>query len=180
MAYSPEQWERTKAYFESGQYSLSQISDKTGISKSKISEKAKREQWERGRNSDYIEAKVIIAEKKGNEKRNTLEVLDNIADEKIRHKNLINSNAELLASHIPKVVNSFITKQINQETGEEEEIYALEARTIKELAEANDKLAITLKVAERHANTTINNTNASQTNLSLNEISKAIADGLPD
>ena len=39
MAYSPEQWERTKAYFESGQYSLSQISDKTGISKSKISER---------------------------------------------------------------------------------------------------------------------------------------------
>lgn len=181
MAYSPEQWERTKAYFESGQYSLSQISDKTGISKSKISEKAKRELWERGRNSDYIEAKLIIAEKKGNEKRNTLEVLDNIADEKIRHKNLINSNAELLASQIPKVVKSFVTKQINEETGEEEEVCMLEAKTIKELAEANDRIAITLKVAERHApKIEVNNTNATQNNYSPQEISQAIADGLPD
>lgn len=164
MAYSPEQWERAKAYYEAGTHSLSEIQEIIGISKSKISEKAKKERWERGRNSDYIEAKVIIAEKKGNEKRNTLDVLDNIADEAIRHKNLINSNAELLASQIPRVVKSFITKQVNAETGEEEELYSLEAKTIKELAEANDKLAITLKVAERHANIKIDNTNAQQNN----------------
>ena len=58
-----------------------------------------------------------------------------------------------------------MTKQINEETGEEEEVCMLEARTIKELAEANDRLAITLKVAERHApKIEVNNTNAQQNN----------------
>jgi len=165
MAYSTEQWERARAYYEAGTHSLSQIQDIIGISKSKLSEKAKKELWERGRNSDYIEAKVIIAEKKGNEKRNTLEVLDNIADEKIRHRHIINSNAELLASHIPKVIKSLITKQINQDTGKEEEIYALDSKTVRELAEANDRISITLKVNERHApKTDINLTNAQQNN----------------
>ena len=164
MAYSLEQWERAKAYYEAGTHSLSEIQEIIGISKSKISEKAKKEQWERGRNSDYIEAKVLIAEKKGNEKRNALEILDNIADEQIRHKKLINSNAELLASHIPKVLKSLTTKTINDK-GEEEELYAVDARTIRELAEANDKLSITLKVNERHApKQDINLTNAQQNN----------------
>lgn len=164
MAYSSEQWERAKAYFEAGTHTLQKIEDEVGINKGHLSRTAKKQQWKQGSKSDYIEARIVIAEKKATEKATTIQVLDNIADEAIRHKNLINSNAELLASHIPKVVNSFITKQINQETGEEEEIYALEAKTIKELAEANDKLAITLKVAERHANIKIDNTNAQQTN----------------
>lgn len=85
MAYSVEKWERTRAYFESGQYTLSQISEKVGISKSKISERAKKEQWERGKNADYIEAKKTIAATKGNEKRMTVAILDEIADEKTKH-----------------------------------------------------------------------------------------------
>ena len=48
MAYSTEQWERARAYFEAGQHSLSQIQEIVGISKSKISEKSKKEQWEKG------------------------------------------------------------------------------------------------------------------------------------
>ena len=162
--YSKEQWERAKAYYEAGQHTPQQISDIVGIERSTIVKKAKIHNWKNGINSDYIEAKTKIAVKKSQLNSQTLQVLDDIADEAIRHKRLINSNAELLASHIPKVVNSFITKQINEETGEEEEIYALEAKTIKELAEANDKLAITLKVAERHANIKIDNTNAQQNN----------------
>ena len=85
MAYSVEKWERTRAYFESGQYTLSQISEKVGISKSKISERAKKEQWERGKNADYIEAKKTIAATKGNEKGMTVAILDEIADEKTKH-----------------------------------------------------------------------------------------------
>ncbi|WP_169753506.1 hypothetical protein [Campylobacter mucosalis] len=42
MAYDITKWERAKAYFESGQCTLAQISEKVGISKSKISEKAKK------------------------------------------------------------------------------------------------------------------------------------------
>ena len=85
MAYSIEKWERAKAYFESGQYTLSQINQKTGISISKISERAKKEKWEKGKNADYIEAKKTIAEKKGKERENIISVLDEIADEKTKH-----------------------------------------------------------------------------------------------
>lgn len=85
MAYGIEKWERARAYFESGQYTLAQINQKTGISISKISEKAKREKWEKGRNADYIAAKTIIAEKKGKERENIISVLDEIADEKTKH-----------------------------------------------------------------------------------------------
>jgi len=170
MAYSPEQWERAKAYYESGQYSLSQNEAKSGIGKSAISKMAKNQQWKNGANADYIEAKEIIAVKKSTLNSTAINILDDIATDVIKHRSLINSNAELLASHIPKVVNSFITKQINAETGEEEELYALEAKTIKELAEANDKLAITLELAPRHANQQINvNT---QTNTQVNNITK--------
>lgn len=181
MAYSQEQWQRTKAYFEAGQHTPQQISDIVGIERSTIVKKAKIHNWKNGANSDYIEAKTKIAVKKSQLNSQTLQILDDIADEQIRHKNLINSNAELLASQIPKVVKSFMTKQINEETGEEEEVCMLEAKTIKELAEANDRIAITLKVAERHApKIEVNNTNATQNNYSPQEISQAIADGLPD
>ena len=156
MAYSAEQWERAKAYYESGQYSLSQNEAKSGIGKSAISKMAKNQQWKNGANADYIEAKEIIAVKKSTLNSTVVNILDDIADERIKHKRLINSNAELLASHIPKVINSFISKQINAETGKEEEVYTLEAKTIKELAEANDKLAVTLELAPRHANQQIN------------------------
>ena len=89
MAYSDEQWDRAKAYFESGQYSLSQISDKTGIDKSQISRKSKIQQWQHGKNSDYIEAKTTLAIKKTTENTTVLQTLDDIADEAIRNKMLI-------------------------------------------------------------------------------------------
>ena len=165
MAYTKEQWERAKALFESGQYSLSEISTKTKIDKSQISRKSKIQQWQNGRNADYIDAKLTIAKKNTTENTTTLEVLNNIADEQIRNKKLINSNAELLASHIPKVLKSLVTKSIDDD-GKETELYAVDAKTIRELAEANDKLSLTLKVNERFApKQDINLTNAQQNNI---------------
>lgn len=134
MAYSEEQWERTKALFESGQYSLSEISDKTGINKSQISRKSKTQQWQNGRNADYIEAREIIATKKATETQQTLQILDDVADEAIRHKRLINDNATKLAGKL-----STMADQIDNPTD------------LKTLVDANDRLAITLKVADRHA-----------------------------
>lgn len=134
MAYSDEQWERTKALFESGQYSLSEISDKTGINKSQISRKSKTQQWQNGRNADYIEAREIIATKKATETQQTLQILDDVADESIRHKRLINDNATKLAGKL-----STMADQIDNPTD------------LKTLVDANDRLAITLKVADRHA-----------------------------
>lgn len=134
MAYSQEQWAKAKDLFESGQFSLSEISSKVGIDKSSISKKAKIQQWKSGRNADYIEAKELIAIKKSTENQQTIELLDEIANDNIRHKGLINSNAELLASKIPTMLEQIDTPS-----------------DLKLLAETNDRLAITLKVADRHA-----------------------------
>lgn len=158
MAYSQEQWDRAKAYYESGQYSLAGIQEKTGISRSKISEKAKKEQWEQGRNADYIEARKTLAIKKGTEKGTVIQVLDDIADEQIRHKSLINSNAELIASKIP-----IMLEQIDSPSD------------LKTLAEANDRLAITLKVADRHAKSGDVNVNATAA-VGIQTITRKIVD----
>ena len=155
MAYSAEQWQRAKDLFESGQYSLSEISSKVGIDKSSISKKAKIQQWQSGRNADYIEAKELIAVKKSTENQQTVELLDEIANDKIRHKQLINSNAELIASKVPMMLEQIDTPS-----------------DLKLLAETNDRLAITLKVADRHApKIEVNNANNQQTNIIQKRVS---------
>ena len=133
MAYSNEQWERAKAYYEAG-LSLSKIKDKTGIARNTISQRAKKEQWEHSANADYIEAKEVIAVKKGTISEQAVLVLDEVADENIRRKNLVYGNAEKLASKLTTMIDQIDTPN--------------DALTI---ANANDRLAITMKVADRHA-----------------------------
>jgi len=133
MAYTKEQWKDARGYYEAG-LSLSKIVIKTGIGKTTISQKAKREQWEHGANTDYIEAKEIIVSKKGTISEQSLVIADEIAHENVRFKNLINGNAEKLASKLALMADSIE-----------------DAQDIRHLVEANDKLSITLKVNERHA-----------------------------
>jgi len=147
MAYSNEQWEKAKAYYEAG-LSLAKIKDKTGIARNTISQRAKKEQWEHSANTDYIEAKEIIASKKGTISEQSVLILDEVADERIRHKKLIQDNATKLADKLNK-----LTDEVDN------------AQDIRHLVEANDKLSITLKVNERHApKTEISNVNATQNN----------------
>jgi len=160
MAYSQEQWERAKAYYEAGQHNPQQISDLVGIERSTIVKKAKIHNWKSCENADYIEAKVKIAVKKSQLNSQTLQVLDDIADEQIRHKRLINSNAELLASKIPQMLEAMILKEADKETGEIIETLAISPSDLKLMAETNDRLAITLKVADRHAKSGDINVNA--------------------
>ena len=142
MAIAKEIWDKAKDYYEAG-LSLAKIKEKTGIARNTISQRAKREQWEHGANTDYIEAKELIATKKGTIKEHSVLVLDEIANENIRYKKLINDNATKLANKL-----ATMTDQVD------------EPQDLKYLVEANDKLAITLKVAERHApKTTIENNN---------------------
>ena len=65
MAYGIEKWERARAYFESGQYTLAQINQKTGISISKISEKAKRENGKKGKMPIISRLRRRLRKKKG-------------------------------------------------------------------------------------------------------------------
>ena len=148
MAYSIEQWEKAKALFESGKFSLSEISDKIGISKSKISEKSKKELWERGRNSDYVDAKVTIATKRGTEKGTTIQVLDDIADEAIRNKNLVYGVTQKALKKASEMIDEIDN-----------------ANDLKAIVDLSDRASLTLKVNERHApKQDINLTNAQQNN----------------
>lgn len=149
MAISKELWDKARTLYESNQFSLSQISERTGIDKSSISKKAKIQQWSSVENLDYIEAKQTIAVKKSTLAVEKINILDEIAEETIRHKKLINDNATKLAAKLSKMTDEIDT-----------------AQDLKLLADANDRLAITLKVADRHAQPTkIDNTNAQQNNL---------------
>lgn len=164
MAISQTQWDKAKTLFEAG-LSLSQIADKTGIDKSTISKKAKFNSWQSGEHSDYIEAKKKIVEKKSTLPVEKINTLDEIADEQIRRQSLIFGNAELLANQIPQLLQNTIVDEIDRETGEITQKQSITPSDLKILAEANDRIAITLKVADRHApKTEIVNTNAQQNN----------------
>ena len=80
MAYTESQWEKAKAYYEAGM-SLSQIKDKTNIARNTISQRAKREQWEHSKNSEYIEAKIKVETQKGTILEQSGTVALNIADD---------------------------------------------------------------------------------------------------
>jgi len=181
MAYSQTQWDRAKTYWEAGQHNPREISELVGIERSTIVKRAKIHNWKSGANSDYIEAKTKIAVKKSQLNSQTIQILDDIADEAIRHKRLINSNAELMANAIPKMLEVMTLKKEDEETGEIIETLAITPSDLKLMAETNDRLAITLKVADRHApKIEVNTQNNQITHLSVDEISKAVADGLPD
>ena len=80
MAYTESQWEKAKAYYEAGM-TLSQIKDKTNIARNTISQRAKREQWEHSKNSEYIEAKIKVESQKGTILEQSGSVALNIADD---------------------------------------------------------------------------------------------------
>ena len=151
MAISKELWAKARTLYETNQYSLAQISEKTGIDKSTISKKAKIQQWSSVENLDYIEAKTTLAVKKSKLNQQEINTLDEVADEVVRRQNL---------------VYGFQEKAIKKAGDMLEGIDA--AQDLKHLVDAVDKASITLKVSDRHApKTEINNTNATQNNNSL-------------
>jgi len=79
-------------------------------------------------------------------------------NDKVRRHSLINNNAELIASKIPTMLD-----QIDSPSD------------LKTLAEANDRLAITLKVADRHAKSGDVNVNATAA-VGIQTITRKIVD----
>lgn len=110
MAYSDTQWEKAKAYYEAG-LSLSKIKDKTGIARNTVSQRAKREQWEQGVDTDYIEAKEIIASKKGTKTEQHIAILDEIADDKIKLNKFFSNSAVTNQILTNKAIETLDTKK---------------------------------------------------------------------
>ena len=145
LAYSIERWESAKDYYETGKLTLEQIKVKTGISVSKISERAKREKWEKGRTSDYIDAKVTLADKRGIEKGKTIQILEEVSYDEITNRNLVFGVTQKALKKLEKMVDSVDN-----------------ASDLKTIIDASDRASLTLKVNERFAKTENNNINAFQ------------------
>ena len=206
MAYTPEQWTKAKGLFEIG-YSPEQIADELGFkSRDTVYKRAVKENWEKNK---IIQEKseLLDLEKKNStilqenstmlQKISTLEdyQITILQDEVLKtgNKSFLFSTANL--SLIRK--NQMLTKNTKQvveyEThyGDDGKPLMKSPKTIeielspsdyKAIDEGIDKNAITLEHAPRHANTNIkvDNNNLQQTNLSIEDISLAIANGLPD
>lgn len=148
MAYTESQWEKAKAYYEAGM-SLSQIKDKTNIARNTISQRAKREQWEHSKNSDYIEAKIKVETQKGTILEQSGTVALNIADDIALDK----------AKSITLFQNSALK---NQKKANE----LLELTDDMKDIESHARITKTNKetVLGKEIDTIINNTNAQQNN----------------
>ena len=171
MAINKEVWDKARILFEHGK-SLNDIAKELGINKGSISRKSKQEEW--AKSSDLATlvddevANIIkgneIATQKATLATQELRIHNREVADKVRRKDLVFGNAEKLA----KKLNT-MTDQVD------------EPQDLKHLVDANDKLSITLRVNERHAPKSDTNV-AVQTNNNLTkaEISKSIADSLPD
>ena len=206
MAYTPEQWTKAKGLFEIG-YSPEQIADELGFkSRDTVYKRAVKENWEKNK---IIQEKseLLDLEKKNStilqenstmlQKISTLEdyQITILQDEVLKtgNKSFLFSTANL--SLIRK--NQMLTKNTKQVV-EYETHYSDDGKPLmkspktieielspadyKAIDEGIDKNAITLEHAPRHANTNIkvDNNNLQQTNLTIEDISLAIANGLPD
>lgn len=109
MAYSETQWQQARGYYEAG-LTLSKIKEKTGIARNTVSKRAKKEQWEHGANTEYVEAREIVNSQKGTilQEKGTvfLNALDEIADDNIRRKELVFGGMENLVKRTNQLIES--------------------------------------------------------------------------
>ena len=151
MAYSDTQWDKAKTLYEAG-LSLSKIKDKTGIARNTISQRAKREQWEHSTDADYIEAKEIIAIKKGTKTEQQISVLDEVADERTKHILLFQSSAIKNQTLANKAIDTIDKDKIDEKNLHSLETHSRITQRNKETVLGKDKTV------------ELNNTNAQQTN----------------
>ena len=206
MAYTKQQWNEAKFLWELDK-PLSFIVEKTGISKAQISKKSTKEHWKKETEGNALNTEIreLDKQKETIKQKETelvnrvskledyqITILDNLIQDETGIKSLLFSTANL--SLIRK--NQLLTKNTKQVI-DYETIYSEDGKPmskspitldielnpldLKTIDEGIDKNAITLDIAKRHANAPIlNNQNLQQTNLTVDDISKAVASGLPD
>jgi len=119
------------ADYHTGHFSVRELAAKHSVGKTTIANICKDIKPKNRENADtLISIYTDITEQSGQE----VDSLSRLVDNKTKHLKLINDNATLLAGKL-----AIMAEQID------------EPQDLKHLVDANDKLAITLKVAERHA-----------------------------
>jgi len=95
---TPEEWSKAREYFEAG-LSLSEMVDKTGISKSQLSKKSNAEGWLKGNEKkQLIDDAVRVQSAKATLTKQAIDVHNEIVDERIRHLNFFNKVGVILSS----------------------------------------------------------------------------------
>lgn len=186
MAISKESWKRAKAYFEAGK-SLNFIHDKLKISKSAISRKAKKDEWEKCKTQPLKDAVVELeAEKATHEAKKAtvtqqlatledyeVEILGELIEDETKIKSLLTNATVLNLVRINQALKDN-TKVEKIGIGEGMQTFQevnLGSSDFKQLQEAIDKASITLGVNQRHApKTDIKVTQGQQTNIEAPEI----------
>lgn len=130
-------WKEIKKHYEAG-LSQSEIVKIFQCPKSSLSEKIKTEMWIVNEQAKaYISDNITLSEQKHElyeQDEHLALISDKIVEEKTKHLKLINDNATKLANKLHTMADEIDTPT-----------------DLKTLVEANDRLAITLKVADRHA-----------------------------
>ncbi len=109
-------------------------------------------------NVDLVNTQVAVITQMNSKSKCEVNSIEAEVNNKVRRHSLINNNAELIASKIPTMLEQSTTPF-----------------DLKTLAETNDRLAITLKVADRHAKSSDVNVNT-QTNVQTNITPKTLGD----
>lgn len=152
------------ADYKTGKYSQRELSKKHDVSLGTISKITKDLE---ASNEHLVNAQLALLTAKEILPHEQMNAIMNTASDIARREKLVYGNAELIASKIPEMLNGMVERSVNKDTGEITEVSLMTPSDLKTLAEANDKIAITLKVADRHAksgdvnvqaNTQVNNT----------------------
>lgn len=174
MAISQDLWNKAKEYFEAG-LSLTDIVDRTGISKSQISKKATKENWEKGNEKKQLISQAVeVAIKKETLKETALEVHNELVNEQLRLKSLVFKATEKIIKKATDILdNNKVVDRVSVGDGVQQfEPRELNTTDLKNLSDTIDKASITLGVNQRHSNSQINvNTqNNIQTNLDIDNM----------
>jgi len=126
-----EQRELVLADFHTGHYTQRDLAAKYNTSHVTIGKITK---GKLPKHTDKVTKKVSLVKELSEVSYQEVKAIDEVVDKKTKYLNLINGNAEKLAGKLNTMIDQIDTPN--------------DALTI---ANANDKLAITLKVADRHA-----------------------------
>lgn len=133
---------------------------------------------------DKVNTVVAIKSELSKESEYQSECFDKEVNDKLRREGLVfNATEKLLKKASQMIDKNSVVDKINVGDGVQNfEPRELNTSDFKNLIDTIDKASITLGINPRHANTNIkvDNNNLQQTNLSIEDISLAIANGLPD
>ena len=170
------------ADWKTGRFSQRDLASKYNCSKGKVSQLTSG--IDKSKNGHIVDAQITILSAKSLLSDEEMTAIANTAHNEAFSKGLIFNATQLnLVRTMEYLSNNKKLEKINVGDGVQMfETVGLGADDFKYCQDTIDKASITLGINQRHSNQVINNTNATQNNttLTVEEISIAIAKGLPN